>query len=41
MLSKFYYFLVYSTCLNQLIKLFRSKEIFKGKVDSGNNSQVA
>ena len=37
LLSKFYYLVIFSPCLNQLIKFFRSKENFKKKVDSDSN----
>ena len=37
LLSKFYDFLIFSSCLNKLIKLFASKENFDEKVDSENN----
>ena len=40
-LSKFYYLLILSPCLNQLIELFRSKENFKEKNDSDNSWKAA
>ena len=35
-LPKFYYFLIFYPCFNQLIELIRNKEYFKGKVNSDN-----
>ena len=37
----FYYLHIFSPCLNQVIELFRSKESFQGKVDSGSNWKAA